>query len=377
MSKVQLLARHGRLSPSSRQRMLAYVPHLQEAGCEVTCAPLFPDEILHSQYNGERRSKLLVAKSYARRLSQLLRSDDYDCLWIEVELLPYLPYGIEKLLLRRRPYVLDIDDAWFHRYQMSRNPAVRVLLGQKLPRLMRGACEVVVGSPYLEDYALKAGAPHVTCLPTAVDVSRYETASSRRGEETIIGWIGTPSNEQYVHMIREVLADVCRVRKARFRAIGARPIDMPEVPTDFRLWSEENEARDLSEIDIGIMPLTDGVWERGKCGYKLIQYMAASRVAIASAVGANASIVDHGVTGFLANSAEAWRKHLLQLIDDSSLRERMGRQARRVAEAKYDISQMVPKIQMALQRPTASLPAGHSSPRIQEAYRSSAPVCRT
>jgi glycosyltransferase involved in cell wall biosynthesis len=377
MSKVLLLARHGRLSPSSRQRMLAYVPHLQNAGCEIACAPLFPDEILQSHYSGERRSALLVAQSYVRRVARLLRSDHYDCLWIEIELLPYVPYVVEKLLLRRRPYVLDIDDAWFHRYQASGNPAVRALLRQKLPRLMRGAREVIVGSPYLEDYASKAGAQRVTCLPTAVDVSSYIAAPSEPSDETVIGWIGTPSNERYVHMIGEVLADVCRMRKARFRVIGARPIDMPNVPTEFRQWREESEARELSEIDIGIMPLAGGVWEQGKCGYKLIQYMAASRAAIASDVGANGGIVQHGVTGFLADSLASWRGHLLQLIDDAALRAAMGREARRIAEAKYDLSQVAPRLQVALGQPVAGLPAGHAVPGAPQGHRSSTDLCRT
>jgi glycosyltransferase involved in cell wall biosynthesis len=351
--------------------MLAYVPHLQTAGCEVTCAALFPDEVLHSVYSGERRNKLQVARSYVRRLSQLLQSDDYDCLWIEVELLPYVPYVLERLLLRGRPYVLDIDDAWFHRYQESSNLAVRALLGQKLTRLMQGAREVIVGCPYLEEYALKVGAPRVTCVPTAVDVSSYIAGSARRTDDVVIGWIGTPSNERYVHMIAEALADVCRIRKARFRVIGARPMDIPNVPTEFRHWTEESEARDLSEIDIGVMPLASGAWEQGKCGYKLIQYMAASRVGIASPVGANVGILQHGVTGFLASNADAWRGYLLQLIDDAALRARMGREARRVAEANYDLSNMSPRIHAALQQSLAGL-AGDPVPGMQEAYRAPA-----
>jgi glycosyltransferase involved in cell wall biosynthesis len=325
----------------------------------VACAPLFPDGVLQAVYAGERRNKLQVIGSYARRIGQLLRRGDHDCLWIEVELLPFMPYALERLLLRGRPYVLDIDDAWFHRYQESANPAVRAMLGPKLVRLMRGASEVVVGSPYLEEYALEVGAQRVTCVPTAVDVAAYAPDARRpsAGDEVVIGWIGTPSNERYLGMIGEALADVCRLRNACFRVIGARPVDIPGVPVDFRRWSEETEATDLSDVDIGVMPLESGAWERGKCGYKLIQYMAASRPGVASPVGANIGIVEHGVTGFLADNSAAWRDYLLCLIDDAALRARMGRQARRIAEAKYDLATMAPMIEAALQRSLATLAA--------------------
>jgi glycosyltransferase involved in cell wall biosynthesis len=350
--------------------MLAYVPDLQRAGCEVTSLPLLPDEVLRSHYDGQVRSKLLIVRSYVRRVSQLLRSENFHCLWIEIELLPYVPYLIERQLLRARPYVLDIDDAWFHRYQMSPNPMVRLALGQKLAQLMRGASQVIVGSPFLEDYAREAGASRVTCVPTAVDTASYPLTPAGHNEDIIIGWVGTPSNERYLHIIQDVLADVCRSRKARFRVIGARPVAMPGVPTEFRPWREETEARDICEIDIGVMPLTDGVWERGKCGYKLIQYMAASRVAVASRVGANTSIVRHGVTGFLVDDAEAWRKRLLQLIDD-----RMGAQARGIAEAEYDLSTMSPLIQKALRHPLGELSYG--AVRSQQSYRASEHLLET
>ncbi len=374
MGTILLLTRYGRLSPTSRQRMLAYVPRLREAGCEVVCSPLFPDEILRSNYEGERRSKVKIAASYLRRAWRLARRGDYDCLWIEVELLPYLPYVLERLLLRGRPYVIDIDDAWFHRYQASASPFVRAVLGRKLLHLIRGAREVVVGSPYLQEYARKAGAARVTCAPTAVDVSAYarEAGTRKAGDEVVIGWIGTPSNERYLDMIGGVLADVCRMRNARLRVIGARPVVIPGVPTDFRPWSEETEARDLSEIDIGIMPLESGVWEQGKCGYKLIQYMAAARPCVASAVGANVGIVEHGVTGFLADSTDSWRRHLLQLIDDAALRARMGRMARRIAEEKYDSSKTVRTIQAALQQSLATPEVAPPAAAVENARRSPA-----
>ncbi len=374
MATILLLTRYGRLSPSSRQRMLAYVPHLHEAGCEVTCSPLLPDEILRCNYEGERRNKLRIAGSYLRRVWHLVRPGGYDCLWIEVELLPYLPYVLERLLLRGRPYVLDIDDAWFHRYQASASPFVRALLGRKLVHLIRGAREVVVGSPCLQEYARQAGAPRVTCAPTAVDVSAYsrDAGTRKAGDAVVIGWIGTPSNERYLDMIGGALADVCRARNARLRVIGARPVEIPGVPTDFRPWSEETEARDLAEIDIGIMPLESGVWEQGKCGYKLIQYMAASRPCVASPVGANVGIVEHGVTGFLADSLDSWRRHLLQLIDDPALRARMGRMARRIAEEKYDISKLVRTIQAALQQSRATPEVAPPVAAVEKSGRSPA-----
>jgi glycosyltransferase involved in cell wall biosynthesis len=114
-------------------------------------------------------------------------------------------------------------------------------------------------------------------------------------------------------------------------------------------WDEDTEARDIAAFDVGVAPLADGPWERGKCGFKIIQYMAAGRPVVASAVGANRSIVQHGITGFLASTDAEWTAALRTLEGDRDLRRRMGDAGRRLVEERYSIQANVPALAACLQ----------------------------
>lgn len=348
--KVLALTRYGRLGASSRLRFYHYLPRLERHGITVTIAALSADEYVSRLYAGHRPGPGSIAADYLRRAWRLRELGAYDLLWIEKEVFPGAPALVERLLsLGRVPYAVDYDDATFHRYDRAANPLFRYLWPHKIDVVMRGAALVIAGNEYLAEHARAAGARRVEILPTVVDPARYPVRPAAAAPFTI-GWMGTPVTQRYLAPVAGALAEVC-TGGGRVRLVGAAavPAGLGADVCELRPWSEEREALDILEFNVGIMPLDDTEWERGKCGYKLLQYMAAGRPVVASPVGVNPEIVQHGVTGFLASTAEEWRAALARLRDDPGLAGRMGEAGRRRLEARYTIETAEPRLRSLLQ----------------------------
>lgn len=347
--RVLLLSRYGRKGPSSRMRHDQFLPRLAADGIAVDPAPFFPDAYLESLYAGRRWPLPKVAGCYARRVAALLGAHRHDLLWIEKETLPWLPFAAERLLLAAAPpYVVDFDDAWFHHYDLHRRPLVRRLLGDKLDRLMRGAALVTAGNGYLAERAERAGARRVAILPTVVDLDRYpapsDAAAPRRTGPLRVGWIGSPATTRYLDLLAEPLARLTAERLIRPVLIGANESALPGIDADRIPWTEAGEAAALAGIDAGLMPLVDSPWERGKCGYKLIQYMACAKPTVASPVGVNPAIVGNGVTGLLAAGPAEWEDALRTLAADQGLCRRMGEAGRAKVERTYSLQAVAPQL---------------------------------
>ena len=336
--KALFLTKYSREGASTRYRFLQYFPYLQLEGIECTFSPLTDASYLRNLYAFKRGTLDDYARALARRIRALTGIRKYDIVIVEYEILPYFPPVFELALkLLKIPYIVNYDDAIFHRYNESQNPLVRMFLGNKIDTVMRNATLVIAGNEYLADYARKAGAIAVETLPTVVDMQRYPVPPAKREGIFTIGWIGSPSTTRYLHDITPALAKVCDGGRGRVVLIGAGTAKLPGVPVENRLWSESTEVRDLEECDVGIMPLCDGMWEKGKCGLKTIQYMACALPVVVSPVGVNRSIVEEGVNGFLATSNEEWASALTALRDDRLLRDRFGGAGRKKVEERYSV----------------------------------------
>jgi glycosyltransferase involved in cell wall biosynthesis len=345
-NNILALTKYAANGASSRLRTMQYIPALEAAGATVTLSSFFDAAYIDRLYSGGARSKPKALSYYSKRAAALLSARQYDLLWIEKELFPYLPGVIERLFSgwARRPYIVDYDDAIFHNYDLNPRSWIRGLLGQKLDPLLCGATAVTAGNAYLADYARKHGAPRVVDLPTVVDIDRYNMVPSALSGEVRVGWIGTPSTVKYLVRLLPVLAQVARSTPIRLVTIGAPPIVVPEaLALEQLVWSEAGETQALAGFDIGIMPLPDEPFERGKCGYKLIQYMASGRPVIASAVGANREIVTPDC-GMLASSPEQWRAALTQLSADRVLMQKMGAAGRQKVERQYSMQVTAPRL---------------------------------
>ncbi len=343
--RALVLSRYGRLGASSRLRTLQYVNALNEYGIEMHIAPLLDDDYVRGLYHGGISIRR-VALAYLRRIGQVLGSRRFDLLWVEKELWPWLPAIMElPWLPRSTRLVLDYDDAVFHRYDQHRSALVRRILGRKLDRLMRRSALITAGNEYLADRARMAGARHVEIVPTVIDIERYRFPERMHHTGPVtIGWVGSPSTAAYLRHVSPALESLRRNLDLRCVAIGARPDQVAGTTFEATPWSEDTEVSALSALDIGIMPLPDAPWERGKCGYKLIQYMASGLPVVASPVGVNSEIVSHGGNGFLADSLEEWVATLGTLATDAGLRTRMGAEGRRRVEQTYSLQVQAPRM---------------------------------
>jgi len=343
--RILVLSRYSWLGASSRVRCYQYIPYLEAQGFRVTIAPLLDDDYIRNLYAGKPKRPVSIVGAYLRRLRGLLSVRHYDLLWIEKELFPWLPSWVEVLLAHGTiPYVVDYDDAIFHRYDIHPNKLARLLLGSKIDRVMGGAALVVAGNDYIAERARQAGAKRVEYLPSVIDLDRYPLAPARKNTDFTIGWVGTPITAGYLYPVRAALSEVCYGDKARLILVGAGVIGLAGVPIESHSWSEETEVAEIQGFDVGIMPIPDEPWECGKCGYKLIQYMACGRPVVASPVGMNNQIVENGVNGFLASTAVEWVRALNTLKDDPNLGERMGKAGRKKVEEKYCIQVTAPRL---------------------------------
>lgn len=342
---ILALTRYPRQGASSRMRFLVYLAALKAAGLAVTVSPFFGEGYLPDLYAGRRINGLALLGAYGRRLRQLWQSRFYELVWIEKEALPWLPAWAETFLTGGRPVILDYDDAWFRRYAAHGHPFVRSLLGRKLEELVSQADTTVVGNGYLSQWAGMAGARRVVELPTGVDIGRYQTAPFRPQGPLRIVWIGTPSTaEDYLSWLLPVLGTAIGEGWASLTVIGSQSPQLAAIGASFLPWSETEEAANLAACDVGIMPLTDSVWSRGKCAYKLIQYMAAGLPVVASPVGMNLEVVHPGINGFLATEPEQWLKALRTLADDPHLRRRLGLAGRHLVEERYSLEVLAPRL---------------------------------
>ncbi|MCB0134485.1 MAG: glycosyltransferase family 4 protein [Caldilineaceae bacterium] len=346
--KILALTRYDRQGASSRLRTMQYLPALAEAGLETHVESLFDAAYLEQMYTG-RRSARTLAVSLLRRVSGMAKAA--DVIWLEKEALPWVPWMVERLFWpENTPVVTDYDDAIFHRYDCNRHGVVRTLLGRKIDRIMRASSVVVAGNSYLAKRARSAGATQIEIVPTVVDVAHYRSAACHRSDDKLrIGWIGTPETwASFATGFAGWIATTARSETALFRVVGGEPAPRRDGVYEFLPWSEATEISLIKGMDIGLMPLPDTPWTRGKCGYKLIQYMACGLPVIASPVGVNTEIVKHGVNGFLASTEAEWTEALRTLLSDAALRARMGEAGRRKVERDYSLQVWGPRVAQIL-----------------------------
>lgn len=338
--KILALTKYGSKAASTRQRFTQYEDTLAAAGMTVDYSTFFENEHLDRLIAGRGASYLSAMRGYLRRLRTVLAARDYDVLWVHYEFFPYLPGAFELIgKWAGKPIVVDYDDATFHTYAASSHSWVRLLLSNKLVPLLRSASAVCCGNLYLHDYVSKY-CRRTIILPTVVDTNRYIPVGRETAGPVVIGWIGSPSTWEFVRPLLPLLRSLVEEFGVIFRAVGAGDEAKRDLfpGLDLVTWSEAREIALVQNMDIGIMPVPDGLFERGKCGYKLVQYMACGKPVIASPVGVNRSMVEIGPTGFLAESDSEWRDALVQLISDRGLRASLGQMGRARAVADFSLA---------------------------------------
>jgi glycosyltransferase involved in cell wall biosynthesis len=334
-----------------RFRVMQYVPALERAGFVVTVAPFFDTAFFRLVYRpGHYAAKVrALVRQSVERLRLLTARSQYDAYLVYREAYPFGPALFETLLARMpgRPLVYDFDDAIFLNNSSEANRFTSALkYPQKVAAIIRRSALVLAGNQYLADYA-RAYNPAVTVLPTCVDTTVFvpPPAPPTAGATPVVGWIGTPTTAAYLKSIASPLASVAKTHPFVLRVSGAGDeIQLDGVNTANAPWRLEREVELFNTCDVGVYPLPDDEWARGKCGFKAIQFMSCGVPVVAAAVGVNREIIQDGVNGFLASSDDEWVAKVGCLLENPELRRRLGAAGRRTIEERYSLSVNAPML---------------------------------
>jgi glycosyltransferase involved in cell wall biosynthesis len=349
------LSLYGPQAASHRVRLSQFQPGLASAGIDLQIQSLLDNTYLQRSFSGRRPSLLALLTAYGRRLQALREADRFDLAIVYAELLPFLPGWLERQLLQI-PFLYDCDDAFFLKYRSGRLRLLQPLLGAKADRLMAAAVAVTAGNTGLAVHARKFNR-NVTVLPSVVNTDQFSPAAPRTaeppGRRFTVGWIGSPSTAPYLQLLVEPLQELARDSPVRLMVVGGPAPAIAGVEVIERPWSLEQEVPLIQQFDVGVMPLPDNPWTRGKCAYKLIQCMACGIPVVASRVGANVDAVPYEC-GFLAESPEQWLDAFRRLLADLNLRQQMGSAARLWVEQRYSLRSALPVFTGVIQRAVAS-----------------------
>ena len=336
----------GRSGPSSRLRFKQHINALASEGIDVRLHASRVDKYAGVTMEGAsgatalmRRGSaaLITASKYATRLGAVAHSWSADVTWLERDLISLKSTFVPLL---HRPLVIDVDDAIW----LSGAPA-------NVARNARLADLIIAGNEFIADWFAKH-ARRVTVVPTAVDTKRLESVRNReRLSRFTIVWTGSRTTHIYLEAIIPAIASFFRERDAQLVVVSDLPPRLVNLPQDrvrFVRWSEENEAKAMSEASVGVMPLFDDDWSRGKCSYKMLHYMACSLPVVVTPVGTNARILSEAEVGFGASTAAQWVDALEALHANHQLAARLGQQGRALAEARYSVEVVSKQIATAL-----------------------------
>ncbi len=341
MLSVACLVPHPVASPSSRIRVAQYAPALRNHGIELRLAPFFDDDAYARLYQaGAVRRAVDTARAFVRRAGQIRRAREADAVLVHREIAPFLGAPFLRALEGGPPVLFDLDDAVFLPAPGG-SPWLRFVRRPQAAteELIRGASVCLAGNSYLAEFVQRAGGRAVH-LPTVVDTGSFRPASAwPDGDAPLrISWVGTHSTQDYLDLVVPALRRLASERPVEITVVSNRPpAHLGGIAVRGVRWSLENEVSYFQEADVGLYPVPDDPWTRGKCGAKAIQYMACAVPVVASPVGVLTDLVQDGVTGFLADDEEAWLGTLQRLGGDAELRRRLGAAGRGLVESRYSL----------------------------------------
>ncbi len=328
-------------APSQRFRFEQYLETLKSANYTYKLAPFWPKagwEILYREgFVLEKTSMLILG--FLKRIMHLLQALNYDYIFLHREALPLGPPVIEFVIskLWRKKIIYDFDDAiWMENTSSQNRIAAYFKWHHKVKSICRWSWKISVGNGFLADFARQYN-QKVIINPTTIDTG-YHVPLNKQSDQVVIGWTGTHSTAKYLNLVGDVLTQLRN--KFDFKVLiisNQRPAwDFDDF--EFIQWSPDQEIENLGQIDIGLMPLEDSIWEQGKCGFKALQYMALEIPAVVSAVGVNIKIVDHGKNGYLCSNPAEWKESITKLLESADLRKKMGRDGRNKVLENYSVS---------------------------------------
>lgn len=326
--------------PSSRARLLQYIPHLNYLDIFVT--PRFfnphtnadPSKWMYkaNKFSGINPWRFLWLQKTISRLPLFYSQYNYDIIWQNRMILPHQSFFEQKL---SKPIIFDFDDAiWLHD-------------GEKhVIKAIQNATQVFAGNEYLANFAVKYN-NKIQIIPSVIDTAQLFPLKTETSFFTI-GWIGSASNLKYLEPIKPAILDfLSQNPDTRFMVVSSDPGNLFQFDGNrilFKKWSPENENRLINEMNVGIMPLTDDEYTRGKCSYKMLQYMACGKPVVVSPVGMNLKILKESNAGFAAKENNKWKDAFSSLKNDQTLYKEHSVNGRNCVEEKYSLNKFTPVV---------------------------------
>lgn len=301
--------------PSARHRAIAYLPLLEAQNVEVNVR-----EVPRGWFRRRRFFRSLAEADLVLVQRRLMRPGD-----------------VRRLRAAARRLVFDFDDALpFH--VTARGATESGMRRRRFDAIVSAADLVIAGSEPLAELAREVR-PEVRVIPTAIDLDRIQPRDAAAGASrpvTVLGWIGSSATLPYLEKLRPALEEIGRrTPRTLLRIVADATLTVPGLDVEWKPWREDDEASDLAGFDVGLAPLGDDAWSRGKCGFRLLQYCAAAVPAVVTPVGAQASIVVDGESGYFAGSRDEWVDRTIRLVEDPVLARTTGRAARERAVRRF------------------------------------------
>lgn len=331
-----------KISPGQRFRFELYENLLSENNFEVATQSFFDQNAAKIMFkHGHFFKKFLASlKGLLRRTILIFTIHKYDFILLQREFTPFGPSFFEWYFMKilKKRIIYDFDDAiWIDHISDQNKLAAMVKNVDKVPKICTWAFKVSCGNQYLCKYAERYN-KKVIYNPTCVDTeTMHNIACDHYSEKVTIGWTGSFSTLKYIDTLIPVITRLQEKYDFNFKIICNQRPNLKIKNFQFVKWSPENEIIELATCQIGIMPLADDEWSKGKCGFKLIQYMALEIPAVASPVGVNSTIIDDGINGYLSNTENEWFNALEKLLNNPALRSKMGKKGREKIQAQYSL----------------------------------------
>lgn len=338
-------------APSQRFRFEQYMVLLQQH-YTVDFHSFLSDNTWKTLYKeGKFLQKIIGIKlALIRRFLLLFKIVSYDYVFIHREATmvgpPFIEWIIAKVL--RKKIIYDFDDAiWLPNYSDSNASFQRLKMYWKVKYIIKWAHKVTVGNDYLRDYAIQFNSA-VQVIPTTIDLKNVHNKKVNHDSSPItIGWTGTHTTSSYLKELASVFEKLAKTEHFKFIFISNHPPDFDFPNLEYIQWNKSTEIEDLSQIQIGIMPLKDDEWALGKCGFKGLQYMALGMTAVLSPVGVNKTIIQHGENGFLCANSTEWETTIKTLMAHPEIRQKTGKAGLKTIEEKFSTSALAdPYIQL-------------------------------
>jgi glycosyltransferase involved in cell wall biosynthesis len=342
---ILFLTRYSSDAPSSRYRCYQYIPIFEKYGIKCDVSSLMELGYVEGLNKNKRSKTFQLISLYLARFYFLLKVRNYDFVFIQKELFPYFPSLFEHLLkITNTKYIVDYDDAIFHVYDENNNGFVRYFLKKKIANVIAHSKYTITGSPYLTNYA-KSFNKYVEEIPTSIDIDKYPITKSSLDSNFVIGWIGSKTTSKHILSIIEALRLFSNSHKCIIRLIGfdkSLLIHFDNMPVEVVTWSEKEEVNTIKTFSVGIMPLNDTPFERGKCGFKLVQYMACCIPTISTPLEANVKI-NRDSQNLFANNTSEWNTALESVYNNRAEYANIGMKNRNIVEKYYCIQANIDK----------------------------------